>query len=114
MNRFNENIAMVAGTNAAIIAELIDYLIRESDQETVIEYEKVWCRCSMKMATVYCPYLTKYQVEDALWALRDKGIISKGNFNDDRFDHTNWYAFTEYGSGLMDAEGLSNKRKKVI
>lgn len=54
----------------------------------------------MKMATVYCPYLSRRQVEKAIHVLRDKGILSKDNFNDDKFDHTNWYAFTEYGRML--------------
>lgn len=102
MNNFNIKVAMVAGTNAAIIASLIEYLIAEGESETVIEYDKVWCRCSMKMATVYCPYPTKNQVEDAINALRGKGIISTDHFNEDKFDHTNWYAFTEYGDMLRN------------
>ena len=65
------------------------------------EYGKQWCRCSFKTMVVYCPYLSINQIKGAVYALRKKGIITKGRFNASRFDHTNWYAFTEYGKHLM-------------
>jgi len=99
MTEFNEKVAMVAGVNAAIIAELIRKLTHIRSTMTYDEYGKKWARCSMKMATVYCPFLTVRQ--GAFHTLLDKGIIAKEHFNEDQFDHTNWYAFTEYGEALI-------------
>jgi hypothetical protein len=36
-------------------------------------------------------------VETALEKLIETGIIRKRCLNKNRFDHTNWYTFTDYG-----------------
>ena len=47
------------------------------------------------------------QVRDAIDKLSEKKVIQKGCFNHSRFDHTNWYCFTEYGKSLMlKSEGV--------
>ena len=51
--------------------------------------------------TVYCPFLTVWQAGAAVGRLKRKGIIVTSGFNEDPFDHTNWYAFTEYGMRLL-------------
>ena len=40
--------------------------------------------------------------KDAVGLLKENGYIRKGCFNDNRFDHTNWYSFTEYGVRIME------------
>lgn len=35
----------------------------------------------------------------------DKGYIKKGNYNDYKFDRTNWYTFTPYGEAMMSYDG---------
>lgn len=99
----NENIAMVAGVNAGIIAELLKEILDENLEDIRSEYGKRWCRCSFKTMVVYCPFLSIEQTKGAIYALKDKGIIAKKRFNSTKFDHTNWYAFTEYGKKLMEA-----------
>ena len=101
MANCNENIASVCGTNAGIVAELIDDLITDDLEETVTTGDKKWCRCSVKSMTVYCPFLTVWQAGAAVKSLKKKGIIVASGFNEDPFDHTNWYAFTEYGMRLL-------------
>lgn len=105
MATFNEGIAALAGTNAAILADLLkDLLDEENDfpEKLIEKFGKTWCRCSMRMMTVYCPYLTIHQVERALNVMRDAGIIVSAKFSSGGFDHTNWYAFTEYGKRVME------------
>lgn len=53
--------------------------------------------------TVYCPFLSVHQAGRAIDALERRRLIVKGNFNETKFDHTNWYAFTEYGRKLFGA-----------
>lgn len=101
MANCNENVAVICGTNAGIIADLLNDLIRDELEETIVKADRKWCRCSMKSMTVYCPFLTVHQAASAVARLRNKGIVVASGFNENLFDHTNWYAFTEYGMRLM-------------
>ena len=38
----------------------------------------------------------------SLKKLAEEGIIVRDVFNDDKFDHTYWYAFTDYGFEMME------------
>ena len=100
----NEKIAMVAGVNAGIIAELLNDMMKHDGKHVMEEYGKRWCRCSYKTMIVYCPFLSIDQAKGAIYALREKGILVKDCFNETKFDHTNWHAFTEYGRLLLEAE----------
>lgn len=55
------------------------------------------------MMTAEFPFLSIPMAKRAIKVLSDRGYILKGCFNDDRFDHTNWYAFTGYGEKMMEA-----------
>lgn len=101
MAKFNDSLAAIVGTNAAIVAELLWSIVNKDQQGVIKKYGRKWGRCSMKMMTVRYPFLSIHQVEYALKVLRMSGIISKGNFNSSRFDHANWYSFTEYGLELV-------------
>jgi len=94
---FNTNIANVCGVNAAVVAHYI-YLSLMEDTRASTEYgDEEWCRCSVKMFTAELPCLTYSMVETALEKLIETGIIRKRCLNKNRFDHTNWYTFTDYG-----------------
>ena len=95
----NDGVAMKAGTNAGIIANLLMGLMEEGD--AVEKFGKTWCRCSFKSITVIYPFLSMAQVEYAIGLLRDKEIIISRKLGEGGFDHTNWYAFTEYGQKIM-------------
>ena len=70
----------------------------QEDTRTSTEYgDEEWCRCSVKMFTAELPCLTYSMVETALEKLIETGIIRKRCLNKNRFDHTNWYTFTDYG-----------------
>lgn len=101
MAECNENIAMMAGVNAGIIAELLNEILKSGVENVCAEYGKQWCRCSFKTMVIYRPFLSLAQAKGAVYTLAEKGIIAKGNFNETEFDHTNWYAFTEYGNRLL-------------
>lgn len=95
----NDGVAMKAGTNAGIIANLLMGLMEEGD--AVEKFGRTWCRCSFKSITVIYPFLSMAQVEYAIGQLRDKEIIKSRKLSAGGFDHTNWYAFTEYGRKIM-------------
>lgn len=102
MTHFKTNVARVCGMNAAIVSQYL--WERLKSKETVCRYCSVWTRASMKSMTISFPFLTERQIGYAIKTLVDHGIIRKGSYNDNRFDRTNWYSFTEYGERLMEAK----------
>lgn len=95
----NDGAAMKAGTNAGIVAAMLMQLMEEGC--AMDEYGKRWCRCSVKTITVAYPFLSEDQVKRSIKVLRNMGIIRSKKFDKEKFDHTNWYAFTEYGLKIM-------------
>lgn len=104
MTGFRRNIAVTCGVNAAIIADHLweELALQAMQKEAIERHGRYWCRCSYQMMTVDHPYLSIHMVRDAVEALQKNNIIRKGCFNENRFDHTNWYTFTEYGEQMMN------------
>lgn len=104
MSSFRNAIAVKCGINAAIVAEILWDFQRCDFRKgkTVYRYGNRWCRCSQPMITAICPCLTIHKAKGAIKTLLKMGVIRKERFNEDKFDHTNWYAFTEYGTRLMN------------
>ena len=103
MIRFSETVAGKYGVNAAIVAELIWALRHDVAKKkmTAEKYDRKWFRYSMKEMTLDLRCLSIDMVKDAVKVLIDNGVLRKDNFNNSKFDHTNWYAFTDYGTQLM-------------
>lgn len=97
VREFNTNIANVCGVNAAVVAHYIYLSLMEGTRTSVQKEGDYWCRCAVKVFTAELPFLTYSMVETALEKLLEMGIIRKRCLNKNRFDHTNWYTFTEYG-----------------
>ena len=56
--------------------------------------------------TGFFPFLSYNEIRYALKRLVKGRVLTKGQFNESRFDRTNWYAFTEFGQFLMtESEG---------
>ena len=108
MTKFRNNVAIHCGVNAAVIAEYLWYLLMNevTEDEAFCRHGKYWCRCSALMMTGEFPFMSIHMVKDAIKVLKEKNIIRKGCFNEDRFDHTSWYTFTDYGLRMME-EGWS-------
>ena len=100
---FNEDIAVRCGLREAVLAtHLWDTLWK--DEESVYRFGRLWTRISQQMLAARLPFLTRDMVQVSLARLREDGIIKVGHFSDDRFDHTNWYAFTDVGMAMMEPE----------
>jgi len=100
----NTEIAKRFGINAAIV---MTYLWNEHNEllggEKNKIHSKVWVRCSHKKLSVVFPFITLNMARRALEHLFSGGILIIGEFNPSRFDRTAWYAFTEHGYDLMEA-----------
>ena len=108
----NTQVAMLAGTNAGIVAETLRNLM-EAEEEVVVKFGKTWCRCSMKTITVFCPFLSIDQASYAIKALKRRGIICCMKMEVKKFDHTNWFAFTEYGMRIMKRGDMIGQKNET-
>ena len=99
MCNFRGNVAIKYGINAAIIAEYLWDKVNSNNYNVnkFIRDNRVWYRCSAVTITGIFPFLSRHQVEDAILILREQGILKKECFNENKFDHTSWYSFTEKG-----------------
>lgn len=109
MTYFKNNMALKFGVKSAIVAEYLwdSLYVQKTDCAVTRQRGKEWCRASAIHITSVFPFLSKHQVRDAIDNLTENKVIQKGCFNCSRFDHTNWYCFTEYGKSLMlKSEGV--------
>ncbi len=57
---------------------------------------RTWTYQTNKEILANFPYITnRFQLARALKNLVDKGVLLKGNYNKNRYDHTIWYAFND-------------------
>ena len=67
---------------------------------------RCWPASFGQMMTGFFPFLSYDEIRYALKRLVKGRVLTKGRFNESRFDRTNWYAFTEFGQFLMtESEG---------
>ena len=104
---FDADIAKKYGVNAAVLACFLwDCTEQKSAESPQLHEGKVWVRCSVQMMTGFFPFLSYDEIRYALKQLVKGRVLTKGQFNENRFDRTNWYAFTEFGQFLMaESEG---------
>jgi hypothetical protein len=99
---FDSDIAKKYGVNAAVLACFLwDCIEQKSTESPRLHEGKVWVRCSVQMMTGFFPFLSYDEIRYALKRLVKERVLTKGRFNESRFDRTNWYAFTEFGQFLM-------------
>ena len=98
---FNYELANVCGLRESVLATYLWDLL-DRDDEVVEHHGRYWTRISQKMITIAMPFMTVDMVQGSLAKLLRKGIIRRAVFNEDRFDHTSWYTFTDYGIEMME------------
>lgn len=98
---FEVEVAREVGLNAATVASFLWDIMRV-DPKMKYRHGHAWVKASYGFISLAMPYLTKCQARHAVKKLIKKGYIRKGCYSDNKFDHTNWYAFTEYGSAMMN------------
>lgn len=93
---FNIEIAKECGIAAATILHNIYFWVEHNrHNEKHFHDGTYWTYNSMKAFGDQFPYLTTSQIRTALDKLRDGGFVITGNYNNDKFDRSLWYAVTE-------------------
>ena len=98
---FNKDIARDYGLRESVIATYLWELL-EKDMESIERNGRIWTRISQRMITLALPFMTVDMARRSLKKLAEEGIIMRAEFNDDKFDRTHWYTFTDYGNEMMD------------
>lgn len=82
------------GLVAAVVLNMLRFWIdhNRANGKNLIDGH-TWTYNSVKAWTELAPYLTPKQVRTAIDNLVEKGILLKGKFNENAYDHTLWYAF---------------------
>lgn len=62
---------------------------------------RYWTYNSLSAYAGLFPYMSKSTIQRAIRHLKDEGLILARNFNNDRFNHTNYYTLTEKGLALV-------------
>lgn len=90
---FDPEIAGRVGLNAAVIFQNITFWIEKNQANRRNFREgRYWTYNSISAFGELFPYLSEKQIRTALEKLVSAELIIKGNFSDDRYDRTCWYA----------------------
>ena len=98
---FNTDIAAIYGMPCAVILEHIWFWTCKNEANGKHFHDGLyWTYNSVKAFSKLFPYLTAKQIRTALEKLRAEGLVETGNFNENAYDRTLWYALTEKGKTL--------------
>lgn len=98
----NVTLAERIGIRTALVAQCLwDLSLERCPAETDVFDGRRWLRMGQATLTTIMPYMTKNNARYELRRLKRLGIICARELNDNRFDHTNWYSFSDYGCELM-------------
>ena len=102
---FNVGTAMKVGLNSAVLLNSLYYWCEKNKCNNKNFHDGLyWTYNSTKAFSKYFPYMTAKQIRTSLEALIRDGYILKGNFNENLYDRTSWYAITKKGILLLDEE----------
>ena len=106
-HEFKVALAAEFGIEEAILIHNFYYWILENQANDRNFFEgRFWTYNSQRAYKDLFPYLNEGKIKRTINSLIDKGILTKGNYNANQYDRTNWYAFTD--------EGLTIVRKHYI
>jgi hypothetical protein len=90
---FDVGIASQLGINAAIVYNHILYWLRINKAKNSNQKEnRTWMYETLDQMAEFLGYLSSKQVRTAVNLLVEAGILIEGNFNQNKFDRTTWYA----------------------
>ena len=99
---FDVSVAEKLGIYEAVILENLYYWTKKNEaNERHYHDGKYWTYNSRKAFAKLFPYIGERTLDRVLNNLVSNEILLKGDFNEDRFDRTMWYAFTDKGESLM-------------
>lgn len=94
---FNVGIAtLTQSLEAATIFNHIIFWIKINKQNGKNQIDgRTWMYQSIPDMAYFFPYMNERQIKFAITKLVEKGLLIKGNFNENKFDKTAWYALAD-------------------
>ena len=110
-HHFNCEIAEQYGIAEAIILNHFEYWIKKNKANDKNYFNgNYWTYNSVKAFKEIFPYLTEKKISSALAKLKNEGIIITGNFNENKYDRTLWYAITKKGYCILQNGEMENPK----
>lgn len=111
-HHFNCEIAQRYGIAEAIILNHFEYWIEKNKANEKNFFEGTyWTFNSVKAFKEIFPYLTEKKIASALANLKGERLIKTGNFNENKYDRTLWYAITEKGFSILQNGRMEEPEK---
>lgn len=105
-HQFCVELASSYGIEEAIMIHNLYFWIRKNFANGSNFHDgRYWTYNSSKAFSVLFPYMTESKIYRVLKSLEEKGIVVKGNYNENKYDRTCWYSFTD--KALNELNSLS-------
>lgn len=99
---FDADIAAEYGIPESIFLCNIAFWVKQNTLNKHNYFEgRYWTYNSLSAYAGLFPYMSKSTIQRVIKHLKDEGLILAGNFNNDRFNHTNYYTLTEKGLSVV-------------
>lgn len=108
---FDINIAAKYGIHTAILLKNLHFwIVKNRANEKHYHEGKYWTYNSQKAFAELFPYLTERQVKYTIEKMKKDELIIVGNFNENPYDKTSWYALTDKAFELLGDEQKNGKK----
>lgn len=95
-------LAVAYGIEEAILIENFVHWIQKNKANNKHYHDgRYWTYNSAKAFAEQFPYMNESKIKRIVAKLVDAEVIMKGNFNDNQYDRTCWYAFTDKGTAIV-------------
>ena len=99
---FETSIAKEYGMLEAVLIQNFMFWIAKNEANEIHFHDgRYWTYNTQKALLELFPYASKRKLETAISHLKEAGIIITGNYNSSAYDHTMWYAFSDYGKSIV-------------
>lgn len=109
---FDIDIAKEYGIEEAILLKNIyGWIMKNNANNKHFYNNRYWTYNSARAFAELFPYMSARSISRKLIELQSKGIIMIDNFNDNKYDRTQWYALTDKGLELFNGVIVQEKEE---
>lgn len=102
-HHFKVALAKEYGIEAAILIDEFNYQIsRNKANDRNFHDGRYWTYNTQKAYVEIFPYFNRDQIKRIIARLISNDILLKGNYNENPYDRTNWYAFSDKGMTIIE------------
>lgn len=99
---------------AILLKNLVFWIQKNRANEKHLHDERYWTYNSITAWSELFPYASESQIRRSLDKLVSEGILMKGKYNSNPFDHSNWYAFVEQNDWIGLTERFDESIKSDL